>query len=172
MRRGDSAPWGGPPPGRPPPRARVTVTRSGALLSTGARPTRPARLACALWGLSDGKDGVYDKQIVECGAIQPLISLLIQHHAETRGFAAACLSCPCADKSAKQAILEAGGAGTLLGEGGLLPGDGSALGDGIAGAGGSAVVATKRSMAATSGRATHGRGVQAGHSELDECRIQ
>lgn len=70
--------------------------------------------SCSLWGLSDGKDGIYDKQIVENGAIRPLVALLINNHVETRGFAAACLSCLCADPNAKQAILKFGGTEPLL----------------------------------------------------------
>ena len=69
--------------------------------------------ACALWGLSDGKDGVYDKQIAEAGAIPRLISVLQGDDPETRGFAVACLKCICMDDSAKGAVLEAGGADLL-----------------------------------------------------------
>jgi len=69
--------------------------------------------ACALWGLSDGKDGIYDKQIAEAGAIPHLIAMLHNDDAETRGFAAACLLCLCKDRTAHPAILEAG-AGELL----------------------------------------------------------
>lgn len=39
--------------------------------------------ACALWGLSDGKDGVYDRQIAEAGAIPHLTKLLINGDQET-----------------------------------------------------------------------------------------
>jgi vacuolar protein 8 len=70
--------------------------------------------ACALWGLSDGKDGIYDKEITKCGAVQPLIELLQDNNPETRGFAAACLLCLCNDPLAKQDILEQGGAEPLL----------------------------------------------------------
>ena len=70
--------------------------------------------ASALWGLADGKDGVFDKQIVEAGAVQPLIALLLNNHHETRGFAAACLSCLCTNTNARQAILDAGGAEPLM----------------------------------------------------------
>ena len=37
--------------------------------------------ACALWGLADGKEGVYDKQIVEHGAVRPLLAMLLLDHA-------------------------------------------------------------------------------------------
>jgi len=66
--------------------------------------------ACALWGLSEGKEGVYDKQIVEKGAVRPLIQMLMLNHPETRGFAAACLLCLCQDEAAREAILTGGGA--------------------------------------------------------------
>ena len=66
--------------------------------------------ACALWGLTDGKEGVYDKQIVQQGGVQPLIQMLLENHVETCGFAAACLLCLCADTAARKAILEVGGA--------------------------------------------------------------
>jgi hypothetical protein len=65
------------------------------------------------WGLSDGKDGVYDKQIAEAGAIPLLISMLQFDDAETRGFAAACLLCLCNDVMAHGPILESGGADLL-----------------------------------------------------------
>jgi len=64
--------------------------------------------ACALWGLSDGKDGVYDRQIAEAGAIPHLTKLLINGDQETCGFAAACLLCLCRDRSAHSAILSSG----------------------------------------------------------------
>jgi hypothetical protein len=64
--------------------------------------------ACALWGLCDGKDGIYDKHIAEGGAISPLINMLNNDDEETRGFAAACLLCVCRDKTAHSAILQAG----------------------------------------------------------------
>jgi hypothetical protein len=70
--------------------------------------------ACALWGLAEGKEGVYDKEIVEAGAVHPLIQMLLLNHAETRGFAAACLSCCCADDKARLAIVEHGGAEPLV----------------------------------------------------------
>jgi hypothetical protein len=69
--------------------------------------------ASALWGLSDGKDGVYDKYIAEAGAIPPLIAMLQENEEETRGFAVAALLCICRDKTAHPAILEAGGAELL-----------------------------------------------------------
>ena len=70
--------------------------------------------ACALWGLAEGKEGVYDKDIVDAGAVQPLIAMLLLNHVETRGFAAACLLCCCADERASDSILENGGEGALL----------------------------------------------------------
>ena len=70
--------------------------------------------ACALWGLSEGKEGVYDKQIVEEGAVAPLIQMLMRNHPETRGFAAACLLCLCNDASAREAILTGGGSEVWL----------------------------------------------------------
>ena len=69
--------------------------------------------ACALWGLSDGKDGVYDQQIAEAGAIPRLIAMLQYDDSETRGFAVACMVCLCKDPAAHSAILEAGGAELL-----------------------------------------------------------
>ena len=73
--------------------------------------------ACALWGLaSEGnKESAYNKQIIDGGAVRPLMHLLRDNHAETRGFAAACLSCLCKDEEAQALISEAGGAETLLG---------------------------------------------------------
>ena len=41
-----------------------------------ARPMTRRHAACALWGLSDGKDGVYDRQIAEAGAIEPLVGMM------------------------------------------------------------------------------------------------
>ena len=70
--------------------------------------------ACTLWGLSEGKEGVYDKEIVEEGAIQPLIQMLMRNHAETRGFAAACLLCVCNDAAARDAIRASGGSEVWL----------------------------------------------------------
>ena len=35
------------------------------MLLADAKPVTQRHAACALWGLSDGKDGVYDKQIAE-----------------------------------------------------------------------------------------------------------
>ena len=69
--------------------------------------------AAALWGLSDGKDGIYDKQIAEAGAVKPLIAMLQNDDGETRAFAVAALLCICKDASAHAPILEAGG-GELL----------------------------------------------------------
>lgn len=82
-------------------------------LLTDARPITQRHAACALWGLSDGKDGIYDRQIAEAGAIPLLIAMLLNDDQETRGFAAACMLCLCKDKSAHPAILEAGGAEPL-----------------------------------------------------------
>jgi len=83
-------------------------------LLTDASVQTQRHAACALWGLADGKEGVYDKQIVEQGALRPLIAMLMLNHPETRGFAAACLSCCCADDDAKKAIRDANGAAPLL----------------------------------------------------------
>ena len=83
-----------------------------ALLSDPRAATQK-HAACALWGLSDGKDGVYDRQIAEAGAILPLISMLKNDDSETRGFAVACLLCLCKDPAAHGAILEAGGGAFL-----------------------------------------------------------
>ena len=82
-------------------------------LLQAAKPVPQRHAACALWGLCDGKDGVYDKQIAEAGAIPLLIAMLQNDDAETRGFAAACLLCLCKDNSAHAAILESGGAELL-----------------------------------------------------------
>ena len=83
------------------------------LLSDGSIATQK-HAASALWGLADGKEGVYDKQIVEAGAVQPLIQMLLLNQTELRGFAAACLLCCCADSNAKDAIVAAGGLDPLL----------------------------------------------------------
>jgi hypothetical protein len=77
-------------------------------LLTDPSPMTQKHAACALWGLSDGKDGVYDKQIVEHGGVAPLIALLQRDQYETRGFAAACLLCLCHDPDAKEAIISHG----------------------------------------------------------------
>jgi len=81
-----------------------------ALVSTlgDGRVLTQKHAACALWGLSDGKDGVYDRQIAEAGAIPHLTKLLINGDQETCGFAAACLLCLCRDRSAHSAILSSG----------------------------------------------------------------
>ena len=52
--------------------------------------------------------------MIELGAVVPLMRLLKDNHAETRGFAAACLSCLCREEEARVLISEAGGADTLL----------------------------------------------------------
>ena len=85
-----------------------------ALLSDPSTSTQ-RHAACALWGLSDGKDGVYDKEIVEYGGVKPFIELLHRDNQETRGFAAACLMCLCAgaNQETRSAIIEAGGAEPL-----------------------------------------------------------
>ena len=83
-------------------------------LLTDASVQTQRHAACALWGLADGKEGVYDKQIVEQGALRPLIAMLMLNHPDTRGFAAACLSCCCADDGARKAIRDANGAAPLL----------------------------------------------------------
>ena len=79
------------------------------LLPDASIPTQ-RHAACALWGLTEGKEGVFDKEVVEAGAVQPLSALRLQNHVETRGFAAACLSCCCADETARNLIAEHGGA--------------------------------------------------------------
>ena len=78
------------------------------------RPATIRHAACALWGLSDGQDGIYDKHIVEYGAIPPLMGLLSNNNKETRGFTAACLLCLCKDNAARQAMLELGVKDPLL----------------------------------------------------------
>jgi len=83
------------------------------LLSDASMATQ-RNAACTLWSLSDGKEGVYDKEMVQCGAVQPLIAMLMLNQTETSGFAAACLSCLCADENARRGIIEAGGANPLL----------------------------------------------------------
>ena len=70
--------------------------------------------ACSLWGLAEGPDGIYDKQIAENNAIQPLLNLLQHNHHETCGFAAACLMCLCRDPPARQTMIELGAAEPLL----------------------------------------------------------
>ena len=70
--------------------------------------------ACGLWGLCEGKEGTYHKDLIDHGAVQPLIELLLLNHPETRGFAAACLSCICVEhEDARRAVLDAGGAQPL-----------------------------------------------------------
>ena len=69
--------------------------------------------ASALWGLADGKEGIYDKAIVEHNAVPLLIALMQSEELEVRGFAAACLMC-CNDHEAKQALSNAGGVDALL----------------------------------------------------------
>ena len=56
----------------------------------------------ALWGLADDKAGAYGHVIVELGGIPPLIAMLVANNTETRGFAAACLACLCADEEVGQ----------------------------------------------------------------------
>ena len=70
--------------------------------------------ACALWSLCAGKDGIYDKQVVELGGVPPLVKMLLMNHPDTCGFTAACLSCLSSDKEAKRGIIEAGAADPLL----------------------------------------------------------
>ena len=62
--------------------------------------------ASALWSLADGKEGIYDKHMVDEGAVEPLIEMLLHNNPDTRGFAAACMSCLCADKDARRSIIE------------------------------------------------------------------
>ena len=57
---------------------------------------------------------MYDKEIVEEGGIPPLIQMLMRNHAETRGFAAACLLCVCNDAAARDAIRASGGSEVWL----------------------------------------------------------
>ena len=83
------------------------------LLSDGSIMTQ-RHAACALWGLAEGREGTFDKQMVEQGAVAPLIAMLMMNHEETRGFAAACLSAVCADPNAHAAIIAAGGKEPLL----------------------------------------------------------
>ena len=71
-------------------------------LLSDANLTTQRHATSALWGLAEGKEGVYDKQIVEAGGIQPLLSMLLLNNEETRGFAAACLSCCVADSDARE----------------------------------------------------------------------
>ena len=78
-------------------------------LLSDSNPVTQKHAACTLWALSDGKDGVYDKQITASGALPGLIALLQHNQPETRGFAAACLSCLCQDEEAKEDILKGGG---------------------------------------------------------------
>ena len=59
---------------------------------SGASVATQKHAACALWVLSDGKEGVYDKEMVQLGAVPKLVALLELNHEETRGFAAACLA--------------------------------------------------------------------------------
>lgn len=70
--------------------------------------------ASALWGLADGADGVFDKDIVEHDGVAPLIAIMQKNDPDTRGSAAACLLCVCKDKEAAAAIKSAGGAKQLL----------------------------------------------------------
>ena len=72
------------------------------------KPVTQKHAACALWGLCDGKDGIYDKQIAEAGAIGGLVAMLQYDDPETRGFAAACLLCICKDPKAHDAIRASG----------------------------------------------------------------
>ena len=82
-------------------------------LLSDPKPVTQRHAACALWGLSDGKDGIYDRHIAEAGAIPLLIAMMQNDDAETRGFAAACLLCLCKDRTAHAAILDSGGAELL-----------------------------------------------------------
>ena len=52
--------------------------------------------------------------MVDEGAVEPLIEMLLHNNPDTRGFAAACMSCLCADKDARRSIIEGGGADPLL----------------------------------------------------------
>ena len=44
-------------------------------LLSDLKPMTQRHAACALWGLCDGKDGVYDKEIAEAGAIPLLLDV-------------------------------------------------------------------------------------------------
>ena len=70
--------------------------------------------ACTLWSLAAGKDGMYDRYIVEHGGVVPLVKMLLLNHPDTCGFAAAALSCLCADATARKGIIEAGATDPLL----------------------------------------------------------
>ena len=84
------------------------------LLSDGSIQTQK-HAACALWGLVEGKEGIYHSQLVELNAVDPLIAMLLSNQPETRGFAAACLSCLCTeDDTARQAVIAGGGAEPLI----------------------------------------------------------
>lgn len=84
------------------------------MLSEGSLMTQ-RHAACALWGLAEGKEGIYDKQIVEQGAVEHLLAMLLLSQPETTGFAAACMSCLCADPNARDLILASNGQQSLLG---------------------------------------------------------
>jgi len=85
-----------------------------ALLSD-AKPHTAANAASALWGLADGKEGIFDRDIVMAGAVPKLVEMLHTNESETRGFAAACLLCLCKDSGARAAILASGGVEPLVG---------------------------------------------------------
>ena len=84
-----------------------------ALLSDGSTNVQK-HAACTLWSLAMGKDGVYDRHIVELGAVEPLIKILLLSHPDTCGYAAACLSCMCNDEAARRRIIEGGAVDPLL----------------------------------------------------------
>ena len=95
------------------------IARAGAIvpligLLTDGNTMTQKHAACSLWGLADGKDGVYDKEIAVNGGVAPLISLLRNNDPDTRGFAAACLNCLCKDPGARTTIVESGGGEPLL----------------------------------------------------------
>jgi vacuolar protein 8 len=83
-------------------------------LLVSEKPMTQKHAACALWGMSDGKDGVYDKQIAEAEAVRPLVNMMQSFDTETCGFAAACLLCLCKDEEAKEMMLSGGAAEPLL----------------------------------------------------------
>lgn len=70
--------------------------------------------ACSLWGLTDGPDGIYDKQIIEYIGLPPLLHALQRGNDQTCGFAAACLTNLCRDPDAKRTMIELGASDALL----------------------------------------------------------
>jgi len=83
-------------------------------LLSDLRPMTQKHAACSLWGLADGKDLAFSAEIVSHGAVKPLVVMLASAQTETRGYAAACLSCLCAIEDARQIIREVNGVEPLL----------------------------------------------------------